>query len=98
MKKVLNESKAGKDAQEFLKKTFNANIKEASNMEKSLKEEEADLLSKKNILSKDEYGKKMNTLRKKMNGSLGNLIHNYLFSLHLFRSHELEFALFFPFL
>ena len=62
---VLNQSKAGKDAQEFLKKTFSDNIKEASNMEKSLKEEEADLLAKKNILSKEEYGKKMNTLRKK---------------------------------
>ena len=62
---VLNESKAGKGAQEFLKKTFNDNIKKASNMEKSLKEEETDLLAKKNILSKEEYGKKMNTLRKK---------------------------------
>ncbi len=62
---VLNQSEAGKGAQEFLKKTFNDNIKKASDLEKSLKEEEADLLSKKNILSKDEYGKKMNTLRKK---------------------------------
>ena len=34
-------------------------------MEKSLKEEEADLLAKKNILSKEEYGKKMSVLRKK---------------------------------
>ena len=62
---VLNESKAGKGAQEFLKKTFNDNIKKASEMEKSLKKEETDLLAKKNILSKEEYGKKMNTLRKK---------------------------------
>jgi len=62
---VLNQSKAGKGAQEFLKKTINDNIKKASDMEKSLKKEEADLLAKKNILSKEEYGKKMNTLRKK---------------------------------
>ena len=62
---VLNESKAGKGAQEFLKKTFNDNVKKASDVEKSLKKEEADLLAKKNILSKEEYGKKMNTLRKK---------------------------------
>ena len=61
---VLNESKAGKSAQDFLKKTFNNNIKKASDMEKSLKEEEADLLAKKNILSKEEYGKKMSSLRK----------------------------------
>ena len=62
---VLNQSKAGKSAQDFLKKTFNDSIKKDSDMEKSLKEEEADLLAKKNILSKEEYGKKMNTLRKK---------------------------------
>ena len=40
-------------------------MKKATDMEKSLKEEETDLLAKKNILSKEEYGKKMNTLRKK---------------------------------
>ena len=62
---VLNESKAGKSAQDFLKKTFNDNIKNASGVEKLLKKEETDLLAKKNILSKEEYGKKMNTLRKK---------------------------------
>ena len=62
---VLNESKAGKGAQEFLKKTFDDNLKKFSGVEKSLKEEENDLLSKKNILSKEEYGKKMNSLRKK---------------------------------
>ena len=62
---VLNQSKAGKGAQEFLKKTINDNIKKASDMEKSLKKEEDDLLAKKNILSKEEYGKKMNSLRKR---------------------------------
>ena len=62
---VLNQSKAGKGAQEFLKKTINDNIKKASDTEKSLKEEETDLLAKKNILSKEDYGEKMNTLRKK---------------------------------
>ena len=62
---VLNESKAGKGAQEFLKKTFDDDAKKFSNIEKNLKEEEKDLLAKKNILTKEEYGKKMNTLRKK---------------------------------
>ena len=62
---VLNESTAGKGAQEFLKKTYDDNVKKFSGMEKALKEEEKDLLAKKNILSKEEYGKKMNSLRKK---------------------------------
>ena len=35
-------------------------------MEKSLKKEERDLLEKKNILSKEEYTKKSDTLRKKV--------------------------------
>tara|TARA_B100001123_G_scaffold437865_1_gene571460 strand:- start:320 stop:844 length:525 start_codon:yes stop_codon:yes gene_type:complete len=62
---VLNQSKAGKGAQDFLKKTFEDNQKKFSNMEKSLKKEESDLLAKKNILSKEEFEKKMNALRKK---------------------------------
>ena len=62
---VLNESTAGKGAQEFLTKTFNDNLKKFSSIEKALKKEEQDLLEKKNILSKEEYGKKMNSLRKK---------------------------------
>ena len=62
---VLNESKAGKGAQEFLKKTVNQNGKKYSDIEKTLKKEEKDLLAKKNILSKEDYGEKMNLLRKK---------------------------------
>ena len=61
---VLNESTAGKGAQEFLKKTFDNDAKKFSGIEKALKEEK-DLLTKKNILTKEEYGKKMNSLRKK---------------------------------
>ena len=62
---VLNESKAGKGAQDFLKKTFDNDKKKFSDIEKKLKEEEKDLLNKKNVLSKEDYGKKMNSLRKK---------------------------------
>ena len=62
---VLNKSKAGEGAQKFLKKSFEENVKKFSNIEETLKKEESDLLAKKNILSKEEYGKKMNTLRKK---------------------------------
>ena len=63
---VLNNSKAGKGAQDFLKKSFQDNEKKFSNMEKNLKEEEADLLTKKTVLSKEEYTKKTDTLRKKV--------------------------------
>jgi len=66
MKYVLNESKAGKGAQDFLKKTFSENAKKFTNMEKELKKEETDLLEKKTILSKDEYTKKTDILRKKV--------------------------------
>ena len=63
---VLNESKAGKGAQDFLKKSFTDNQKKFIEIEKSLKKEESDLLEKKNILTKDEYNKKTDSLRKKV--------------------------------
>ena len=63
---VLNESKAGKGAQDFLKKSFTGNQKKFIEIEKSLKKEESDLLEKKNILTKDEYNKKTDSLRKKV--------------------------------
>ena len=63
---VLNESKAGKGAQDFLRKSFTDNQKKFIEIEKSLKKEESDLLEKKNILTKDEYNKKTDSLRKKV--------------------------------
>ena len=66
LKFVLNNSKAGKGAQDFLKDTFNKNQKKFTDMEKKLKKEESDLLSKKTILSKEEYSKKSDELRKKV--------------------------------
>ena len=66
MKYVLNESKAGKGAQDFLRKSFKDNQKKFLNMENGLKKEESDLLLKKTILSKEEYQKKTDALRKKV--------------------------------
>ena len=66
LKYVLNQSKAGKGAQDFLKKSYNQNIKKFKDIETSLKKEEADLLSKKTVLSKEDYTKKSDTLRKKV--------------------------------
>ena len=63
---VLNQSKAGKGAQDFLKKSFNDNAKKFSDMEEKLKNEEIDLLGKKTILTKEEYSRKSDTLRKKV--------------------------------
>ena len=66
LKHVLNESKAGKSAQDFLKKSYTQNIKKFKDIEASLKKEEADLLSKKTVLSKEDYTKKSDSLRKKV--------------------------------
>ena len=66
MKYVLNNSKAGKGAQDFLKKSLEDNIKKFQDMEKKLKKEETDLLTKKTVLSKEEYTKKSDNLRKKV--------------------------------
>ena len=66
LKYVLNESKAGKGAQDFLKKSYNDNVKKFTDIETSLKKEEADLLSKKTVLSKEDYTKKSDSLRKKV--------------------------------
>ena len=66
LKYVLNESKAGKSTQDFLKKSYQDNIKKFKDMESALKKEESDLLSKKTVLSKEEYTKKTDELRKKV--------------------------------
>ena len=64
MKYVLNNSKAGKEAQELLKNKLENDAKKFTEIEKKLKKEERDLLEKKNVLSKEEYKKKSDALRK----------------------------------
>ena len=66
MKFVLNNSKAGKGAQDFLQKSFKENQKKFLDLENSLKKQENDLLKKKAILSKKEYQGKTDELRKKV--------------------------------
>ena len=66
MKYVLNNSKAGKGAQDYLTESFNNNKKKFADMEKALKKEESDLLEKKTIVTKEEYVKKTDALRKKV--------------------------------
>ena len=66
MKYILNFSKAGKGAQDFLKKSFTYNQKKFADIEQKLKKDEIDLLEKRTILSKEEYTKKTDELRKKV--------------------------------
>jgi len=65
MKKLLNHSKAGKEAQDFLKKKIITEDKKIKKEGESLKKEEIDLITKKKTLSADEYKKKLNQLREK---------------------------------
>jgi len=64
MKQILNNSKAGKGAQDFLQKSFKEKQKKYADMEKKLKKEEEDLLDQKTVLSKEDFSKKVNALRK----------------------------------
>ena len=66
MKFILNNSKAGKGAQDFLHESFQANQKKFLDKENALKKEENDLLTQKTILTKEEYQKKSDNLRKKV--------------------------------
>ena len=66
MKYVLNNCKAGKAVQDYLAKTFKDNQKKFLNMEEKLKEEETNLLAKKNDLNKEDYMKETDALRKKV--------------------------------
>tara|TARA_B100000965_G_C19523750_1_gene727765 strand:- start:196 stop:723 length:528 start_codon:yes stop_codon:yes gene_type:complete len=64
--KVLNQSNAGKEAQDFLKKRFESESKKFSEQEKKLRKEESDLIAKKKLITNEEYQKKVETLRKKV--------------------------------
>ena len=66
MKFILNKSNAGKGAQDFLQKSFKENQKFFLDEENALKKEESDLLAQKSILTKEEYEKRSNSLRKKV--------------------------------
>ena len=65
MQKLLNQSKAGKEAQDFLKKKIITGDKKLKEERKLLKKEEIDLIAKKKTLPADEYKKKLNQLREK---------------------------------
>ena len=66
MKFILNGSKAGKGAQDFLKNSLKENEKKSSKVINDLKKKEGDLLEKKTTLNKEEYKKQLDELRKKV--------------------------------
>ena len=66
MKFILNNSNAGKRAQDFLQKTFKDNQEKFSTEEKNLKKEEENLLANKTNFTKEEYKQKTDQLRKKV--------------------------------
>tara|TARA_X000000368_G_scaffold399098_1_gene369764 strand:- start:126 stop:653 length:528 start_codon:yes stop_codon:yes gene_type:complete len=64
--KVMNESIAGKKAQNFLKNLLNNSNKKFNESANKLKEEENKIISQRNALSKEDYNKKVDALRKKV--------------------------------
>ena len=64
--KVLNESSAGKKAQESLKKKFKSESERFKKIEEDLKKEETQLISKKKIMKEEEFKKSIVDLRKKV--------------------------------
>ncbi len=63
---LLNNSKAGKNIQEQLKKINDARIKEIKSKDKLFKEKEAKLIAQKKILSEEEFVKKVNELKEEV--------------------------------
>ena len=55
----MNESTAGKKAQNYLKNLLNNSNKKFNETAKKLKEEENKIIGQKNALSKEEYKKKL---------------------------------------
>ena len=64
--KVMNESTAGKKAQDSLKKLLKSSNSKFNETAKKIKEEENKIVSQRNALSKEEYKKKADALRKKV--------------------------------
>jgi len=63
---ILNNSTAGKKAQDSLKKRLDSGIKSLNSKEKSIQEEERKIIQQKKVITQEEYVKKVNELRKKV--------------------------------
>ena len=65
-KLILNESTAGKKAQDFLKNKLESGIKSIKNKEKKIQDEEKEIIQQKKILSPENYKEKVSKLRAKV--------------------------------
>jgi len=62
MNKILNESKVGIFVEKELTKTHEAKLENFKEIEEKLKKEEIDLISKRNIMAREEFDKKVKFL------------------------------------
>jgi outer membrane protein len=65
-KYILNESKAGKKAQNSLKTKLENGLNRLKEQEKNIQEEEKKIIQQKKLITADEYKKKINDLRNKV--------------------------------
>ena len=80
LNKIMNNSIAGKSISSQLENNHKKNILKFKNIEEELKKEEAEIISQKNIITKEEFEKKIidlrdkaNKFRKERNGNINNL-------------------------
>ena len=66
MQKLLNSSSAGDTITKQIEKKINSENKKYNSIEEQIKKEEKDLTSKKNVLSEEEFKKKLLSLRQKV--------------------------------
>ena len=64
--KILNQSVAGKKAQDELKSRLKKSVEKQNTTQKNLQNEEKKLIQQKKLLSQDEYKKKVDELRQKV--------------------------------
>ena len=80
LNKIMNNSIAGKSITSQLENNHKKNISKFKNIEEELKKEEADIISQKNVITKEEFEKKIidlrdkaNKFRKERNDNINNL-------------------------
>ena len=67
MNTLINNSKAGTSINNQMKKILDKNNSEYQSLEKKLRQEEKDLLNKKNVLDPDKYNTEVNIFKNKIN-------------------------------
>ena len=65
-KYILNQSDAGKKAQNYLKSKLENGLKKLKDKEKNIQNEEKKIIEQKKLISTDEYKNKVSNLRKKV--------------------------------